>query len=107
MLPCRAFPDCFLSIFFILTFFFKKNSILHRCFFIFKSNTFGRAKVRGAAKTRCRAICIGAAQSATSDNDFHMEILAAPLPLAQQHDSATPFRLARQDETLKKYIFFI
>jgi hypothetical protein len=69
--------------FFIFNLFLKQTLNLTICFFIFKSNTFGHAKVRGAAKTRCRATCISVARSATADSDFHVEILAALLSLAR------------------------
>jgi hypothetical protein len=55
----------------------------HEGFFLYIFNTFSRAKVRGAAKTRWRAICIDAARSVTSDNGFHVEIFIAPLSLAR------------------------
>jgi hypothetical protein len=63
-----------------LTFSKNKFQIYHWCVFIFKSNPFACAKVRGAAKTRCRATCIGATRSVTPNNDFHVEILATPPP---------------------------
>ena len=40
------------------------------------------------------------------DSDFHMKILAALLPLARQHCSVAPSKLARQGAILEKVYLF-
>jgi hypothetical protein len=91
--------------FFIFNLFLKQILNLTPLFFIFKSNTVGRAKVRGAVKTRYCIICIGAARSVTSVNDFHMEIRAVALPLAWQYCSTTLTGAARRN--LRKIVSFL